>query len=329
MRLITKFMTQNDCYKQGRKIKPQGIMVHSTATPGVMAERWFELWNKPGITKCVHAFVDDTGVYQYLPWDMRGWHAGGSANNTHIGFEICEPKNLDDKAYFQKIWQIATELVAFLCEKFSIPVSEVIGHYEGYKKGIASNHGDPAHWFSKHGKTMDDFRADVCKLLEQKKAETNKLSAPQTGITYYVQVGAYKALENAQNQVQALKAKGFDAIIKENAGIYRVQVGAYSYKENADKMAQKVKSAGFDAIVTTQGGKVVTTTSSTAKATATLKVGSKVKVKNGAKTYDGKSLANFVYKETYDVIQVNGDRVVIGKGKAVTAAVKKQDLIIL
>ena len=29
-------------------------------------------------------------TYQTLPWDHRGWHAGGSANNTHIGFEICE-----------------------------------------------------------------------------------------------------------------------------------------------------------------------------------------------------------------------------------------------
>ena len=37
-----------------------------------------------------------------------------------------------------------------------------------------------------------------------------------------------------------------------------------------------------------------------------------------AVTYDGKSFKT--YYDTYDVIQVNGDRVVIGVGAAVTAA---------
>lgn len=58
----------------------------------------------------------------------------------------------------------------------------------------------------------------------------------------------------------------------------------------------------------------------------TIKVGDKVTVRNGAKTYTGGGLASFVYKTTYDVIEVKGDRVVIGLGKAVTAAVKMSDL---
>jgi N-acetylmuramoyl-L-alanine amidase len=91
-------MTQNDCYKQGKTLKPQGIMVHSTDSQGVMAAAWFARWNKHMEVKpkCVHAFVDDKEVWQYLPWTMKGWHGGGSeasgkyksVNNTHIGFEI-------------------------------------------------------------------------------------------------------------------------------------------------------------------------------------------------------------------------------------------------
>jgi len=38
---------------------------------------------------------------------------------------------------------------------------------EGIKK-IASNHGDPRHWFSKNGKTMDTFRADVKKRVSKR-----------------------------------------------------------------------------------------------------------------------------------------------------------------
>ena len=91
-----KYMTANDCYKAGRTIVPKGIMVHSTAAPGVMAAALRAQWNAPGVEKAVHAMVDDSGVFQTLPWNCRGWHAGvgtsgTSANNTHISFEICEP----------------------------------------------------------------------------------------------------------------------------------------------------------------------------------------------------------------------------------------------
>lgn len=63
--------------------------------------------------------------------------------------------------------------------------------------------------------------------------------------------------------------------------------------------------------------------------TAILAVGSKVQVNSGAKTYTGGKLSSFVYQNTYDVLQINGDRVVIGIGKAVTAAMHKKDLTVV
>lgn len=57
----------------------------------------------------------------------------------------------------------------------------------------------------------------------------------------------------------------------------------------------------------------------------TIKVGDKVKVTK-AVAYNGVSLSSSVLKNTYDVIEVKGDRVVIGKGRAVTAAVNKANL---
>ncbi len=69
----------------------------------------------------------------------------------------------------------------------------------------------------------------------------------------------------------------------------------------------------------------------TAEAAKQFKKGDKVRVTKGAKTYDGVSLAAFVYTTVYTVIQVGGknlpnDRIVIGKGSEVTAAVKAEDL---
>lgn len=58
-------------------------------------------------------------------------------------------------------------------------------------------------------------------------------------------------------------------------------------------------------------------------------VGSKVKVTKGAKTYTGGSLASYVYNNTYTVMQVDGDRVVIGLNGVVTAAVNSKDLTLV
>ena len=59
-------------------------------------------------------------------------------------------------------------------------------------------------------------------------------------------------------------------------------------------------------------------------------VGDKVKVNYGAKTYNGGTLALFVYTNVYEVMQAgSGDRVdyiVIGQGGQVTAAVRAEDL---
>lgn len=58
-------------------------------------------------------------------------------------------------------------------------------------------------------------------------------------------------------------------------------------------------------------------------------VGAKVKVNKGAKTYTGGSLASFVYNNTYTVMQMDGDRAVIGQNGVVTAAINKKDLTLV
>lgn len=201
MKLTTNYMTRNDCYKAGKKIAPKGIMVHSTATPGVMAADWFSRWNKSyqageiNRQVCVHAFVDDKGVWQYLPWNHRGWHCGGAANNTHIGFEICEPGGFSygkgsamvgynvskNEAYFRKAWQNAVELCVKLCRQYGLTEKDILCHSEGAKMGIASNHGDVMHWFPKHGESMNSFRAAV-KVALNKTVGTSGTTNPSISI---------------------------------------------------------------------------------------------------------------------------------------------------
>ena len=187
LNIVTKFMVRNDCFDEGRTIDVKGIMVHSTACPGKMANDWYEPWNKSyqkgetGREVCVHAFLDDKNVYQYLPWNHRGWHCGGKANNTHVGFEICEPEGIvysadhseidlidikNTKEYFEKSYENAVKLCVLLCRQFNLTEKDIICHCEGHDLGVASNHGDVMHLWKFYGKDMDMFRADVKKALE-------------------------------------------------------------------------------------------------------------------------------------------------------------------
>lgn len=230
MKLYKLILTNNACYKAGKTIKPKGIMVHSTGANNPWLKRYVgpddgllgknqynNHWNqdKPGGRQvCVHAFIGkladgSIATYQTLPWNHRGWHAGGDANNTHIGFEICED-GLTDASYFSAVYKEAVELCVHLCKLYGLSEKDILCHSEGYKQGIASNHADVMHWFPKHGKTMDTFRVDVKKLLN----EEDKSAEPAKKKYYRVQIGAYTVKANAEAQLAKAKKAGFtDAFI--------------------------------------------------------------------------------------------------------------------
>lgn len=187
MKLVQNYLTKNPCYASGRTIEVKGLMLHSVGVNQPDAKVFLKSWNDPGYTAaCVHAFIDanDGTIYQTLPWNRRGWHCARSGNNTHIGVEMCEPKGLryyrasnkfevtgdisEVIKQVQTTYQSAVELFAYLCELYELdPLKPgvIVSHHEGYLQGIASNHGDPEHLWTKSTLglpyTMDLFRHAV------------------------------------------------------------------------------------------------------------------------------------------------------------------------
>ena len=285
LKIIEKILTKNPCYIAGRKITVKGLMLHSVGCPQPSAMVFVNNWNPPanGREVCVHGFIDaNTGeVYQTLPWDHRGWHGGGSSNNTHIGVEMCEPACIKytggstftcsdtatATAAVKRTYEAAVELFAFLCKQYKLdPLADgvIISHKEGHKRGVASNHGDPEHLWTqlKTGYTMDGFRKDVKAAM----AEEEKPTAPATPkVLYRVQVGAYRVKSNADAQLKKVKAAGFDTYMVQAGGLYKIQVGAYSVKANAEAMLKKVKAKGFSAYITTATGTAVAATTAAKK----------------------------------------------------------------
>lgn len=279
-KLVESIMTKNPCYTAGRKIDVKGFMLHSVGCSQPSAMAFINNWNKSSYDRaCVHGFIDanDGTQYQTLPWNHRGWHAGGSANNTHIGVEMCEPdcikytggtsftcSNIDRaKDMVKRTYESAVELCAMLCKQYNLnplQAGVIVSHKEGCARGIASNHGDPEHLWKGLGLvyTMDTFRKDVKAMMEGS-AEENV----DNDTIYRVQVGAYSSKKNADTQLNKVKSAGFnDAFITQVDGLYKVQVGAYKVKSNADNMLVNIKSKGFDAFITTKGGTKVQNTPS-------------------------------------------------------------------
>lgn len=141
-----------------------------------------------------------------------------------------------------------------------------------------------------------------------------------------------EAIAKAVASVRGLKKKATTDANKTTATtakkeLYRVrkswknaasQTGAFSALENAIAQAKANRLNVYDS----EGKEVYTYKAPEAK--AKFAKGDKVKVKK-AVTYDGKSFV--AYYNTYTVLDVEGDRVVIGIGNTVTAALKDTNLI--
>lgn len=214
MHIIEVFTTGNKCYQVGALLRPQGLMLHSIGTPqpsAAVLARYFDQYQPGGQSVCVHAFVQADGtVYQTLPWWMRGWHCGGSANGTHIGVEMTEPDV--SMSYAEAAEQItgtyrtAVALFAQLCGVYGLdPLADgvIIGHAEGHRRGVASNHADPELSWNTYGMgyTMDGFRRAVAEAMAGAKEEEE-----ETDMTRYNTVAEMPAW--AREEAQRLIDRG-------------------------------------------------------------------------------------------------------------------------
>lgn len=242
---------ENGAYKAARRIKPVGIIVHSTGCDNEMLRRYIQPTSANADTAailadlgknvynnhhnqeyingvyndiCMHAYIGcnnngDVEVYHTLPYNYACWGCGSGSKGSynyapyaHIQFEICED-NLNNKSYFDKAFNAAIEYCAYLCKKLNINVENIVSHKEAAKAGYASSHGDPENWLTKYGKNMDWFRAQV-------KNELKKMTADaKTKTIYRVQVGAYASEANAKAFLDKVKRAGFT-----NAFITKVEV---------------------------------------------------------------------------------------------------------
>lgn len=273
-------MTQSTCYKGTSKMKPVGVLWHSTGANNPTLKRyvqpdddasnrdelialigknsynndWNHITRQAGLNCWIGKLADGTvTTVQTMPWDYKPWGCGsgskGSCNNGWIQFEICED-GLTDSTYFNNVYQEACEITAYLCDMYDI---------------------DPNGYTTLNGVKVPNI---LC------------------------------------------HADSYDLGLGSNHGDvdhWFPKHGKSMATARADVAALLGKSSSQSSTSTTQ-----TTTSSTTTSSATtgsIEKGDVVKIASGATYYNGKAVPSWVQAKNWIVYSISGDRAVINKSE--------------
>ncbi|MGG6272992.1 N-acetylmuramoyl-L-alanine amidase [Bacillus velezensis] len=128
---ITKdFIPVGHNNRPGYAMDPAYITVHNTANTakGASAAMHARYEKNPETPTSWHFTVDEKEIYQHLPLNENGWHAGdgncGTGNRKSIGIEICENSDGD----FEKAVANAQWLIKKLMKEQGISLANVVPH---------------------------------------------------------------------------------------------------------------------------------------------------------------------------------------------------------
>lgn len=197
-------------------------------------------WNHKYVEAGVNAFIGklsdgSIATVQTLPFNYRPWGCGGGSKGSCNGssdvenspfwiqFEICDDFYKSEE-YFKKVYKEAVEFTAFLCNEYGInpngtvkyngvTVPTILCHYDSYKLGLGSNHGDVLDWFKKFGCTMEQVRKDVAAKMKgdtMTEEEVKKLIADAKKELSDKITSLSKSLNTTKSELTKLKNKFTD-----------------------------------------------------------------------------------------------------------------------
>lgn len=123
------------------------LVIHYTGNDGDTAAANARYFQSRIVEASAHFFVDDGGVVQSVPEDYVAWSVGGKkypscvqsgggkwhgkcTNNNSISVELCDTKCNGKYDFSEKTLENAAELCRSLMLKYSIPIENVIRHFD-------------------------------------------------------------------------------------------------------------------------------------------------------------------------------------------------------
>ncbi len=292
---------------------------------------WNHIEREAGLNCWIGKLADGTvTTVQTMPWDFRPWGCGsgskGSCNTGWIQFEICED-DLADKEYFDKVYKEACELTAYLCKLYDIDpngtveykgvnVPTILCHYDSYKLGLGSNHGDIDHWFPKFGKSMATVRKDVSALLNIEKKEDKPMNP----------IELHKG-----DEVRLVEGATYISGKSIPAWVFERKLYVRDIRSNGDIVFSTLAIGAVTGVTKAANLVPYEQPVEEVKAPTEFVVGDEVKLRSNATYHDGKAIPSWVFGKKLFVREApraNGDIVVstLSKG-AITGVVNVQHLM--
>lgn len=155
-------------FKSGRTSIIKYIVIHYTANNGDTAKNNTDYFaNNKNLSASAHYFVDENEIWQSVKEGDTAYHCGANTykhkecrNYNSIGIELCSRKYADGTYYIKsETVANAIELTKELMAKYSVPVENVIRHYDVTGKNCPAP-------FVKDETLWQDFKNRLSKKIE-------------------------------------------------------------------------------------------------------------------------------------------------------------------
>lgn len=233
MREINMMISQYN-FTKGEASRIRYIVIHYTGGFGTAEQncRYFAGGDRQA---SAHFFVNYDGeIWQSVEEENIAWHCGAKKyehpecrNQNSLGIELCaRKKNHDSKKAEDEDWyfedatvEAAVELTRYLMEKYSVPASNVLRHYDVTGKVCPAPY---VHNMAKH--TWEEFQKAIAVKGKKKKRKKKRKQQNQL----FERIGkAFKKQEHAAEEDETLHAIMGTSVVK------TPQIAAYIRDNNS------------------------------------------------------------------------------------------------
>lgn len=185
------------------------LVIHYTANDGDTDEANGKYFANNVVKSSAHYFVDDDSITQSVPDNYIAYHCGANKyyhvqcrNANSIGIEMCDTKKNGIHDVSEKTLQNTIILVKSIMQKYNIPITNVLRHYDVTHKNCPS-------YFVSDITAWNNFKNSLCSSSSNIQIPSSPTVPPtSTSNTLYrvrkswndstSQIGAYSSLENAK-----------------------------------------------------------------------------------------------------------------------------------
>lgn len=225
--------------------KPEGVVVHETATPGANAWAEGRYFNNNWMTAYtyVHAVVDNTQTIQLMSTDYGVWGAGPIANKRYIQIELCE---VSTRSQFVQSVANDAYYIATLLHSYNLTPSRankngsgtIWSHNEVSQYLGGTDHGDPDGYFAKWGYSMSDFYSLITYYYNKQGGSSSKSSSSSSSSKSSSSSSSSSKSSSSSSSSQKPASQAANAVKKQ------VMRNSYTYNSAGQKQSTKAIKAG-------------------------------------------------------------------------------------